>query len=87
MKEEKVFQRGLHITSDFDTGNPDVAAFSNEDVNIVQPTVGRVMRRAFHLGKCYDYYLVTLKVGVKDRLSAETFPQGIFDGARARTRF
>lgn len=45
-REEEVFQRGLHITSNFDTGNPDVAAFSDDDVNLVQPTVGRVMRRA-----------------------------------------
>jgi hypothetical protein len=64
--EEEVFRRGLKITSDFDTGNPDVAAFNNEDVNTIQPTATCVMRRALHLGKYYDYYLTTLRIGVED---------------------
>jgi predicted transcriptional regulator len=65
-EDEEIFRRGLKITSDFDTGNPDVAAFSNEDVNLIQPTVTHIMRRAFHLGKYYDYHLTTLKIGIKD---------------------
>lgn len=65
-KEEEVFQRGLKIASDFDTGNPDIAAFNNEDLNLIQPAGTRFMRRAFHLGKTYDYYLSTLRIGVKD---------------------
>jgi hypothetical protein len=64
--EEEVFHRGLKITSDFDTGNPDVAAFNNEDVNLIQPTTTYIMRRAFHLGRHYNYYLVTLKMGIND---------------------
>lgn len=64
--KEEALQRGLRITSDFDAGNPDVAAFSNEGASLVQPTAGRVVRRALHLGKHYDYSLATLKVGVED---------------------
>jgi hypothetical protein len=44
-------------------GNLDLAAFNDEDVNFIQPTATYIMRRAFHLGKHYDYYLTTLKVG------------------------
>lgn len=70
-EEEEVFRRGLKLTSDFDTGNPDVAAFNNEDVNLIQPTVACIMRRAFHLGKYYDYYLTTLRIGIKDAKSVK----------------
>lgn len=69
--EEEVFRRGLKITSDFDTGNPDVAAFNDEEINLIQPTVACIMRRAFHLGKYYDYYLKTLRIGIKDAESVE----------------
>ena len=64
--EEEVFHRGLKITSDFDTGNPDVAAFYNEGISLIQPTTTYIMRRAFHLGRHYDYYLITLKIGIDD---------------------
>lgn len=65
-REEEVFEHGLLITSDFDTGNPDIAAFSSEDVERVQPVEKMFIRRAFHLGRTYNYYLAPLKIGIKD---------------------
>jgi len=69
-KEMEVFNHGLRIAADFDTGNRDIAAFSHEDLNLIRPVETRIMRRAFHLGRPYDYYLVTLKIGVKDSVGA-----------------
>lgn len=65
-KEEEVFDRGLQMVSDFDTGNPDVAAFNNEDLNLVQPTGTPIVRRAFHLSRHYDYRLAKVRIGVRD---------------------
>jgi len=69
-KEEEAFHRGPQITPDSDTGNPDIAAFSDEDLNLIQPIRTHVMRRAFHFGKHYDYHLATLKICIKDAKSA-----------------
>lgn len=69
-REKKVFDQGLKIASDFDTGNPDIAAFSSEDLNLIQPRAERLIRRAFHLGRHYDYYLATLKIGIQDASNA-----------------
>jgi len=69
-KETEVFNNGLEIAADFDTGNPDVVAFSYEDLNLVRPTETHIMRRALHLGRPYDYYLTILKIGIKDSVSA-----------------
>ncbi|HID90561.1 TPA: hypothetical protein EYP44_01210 [Candidatus Bathyarchaeota archaeon] len=69
-REGDVFDRGLRINPDFDTGNPDVAAFSAEELDPIQPMRGRILRRAFHLGRHYDYYLVPLRIGVIDAAGA-----------------
>jgi len=64
--DDEVFQRGVHLVSDFDTGNPDVAAFNKDHVDLVEVRQVPLVRRAFHLGKHYDYLTASLKIGIKD---------------------
>ena len=61
-----VFDRGLRIVSDFDTGNPDISAFSYEDVDVIKTIKTKILRRAIHLERTYDYFLVSLKIGIED---------------------
>ena len=46
-----VFEHGFKIVSDFDTGNPDISAFSYEDVDVIKPIKTRILRRTIHLEK------------------------------------
>ena len=63
--DEEVFNKGLKVVCDFDTGNPGVSAFSSKDLNRVCHVKG-LLRRGFHLSRPYDYYLVKCKVGIRD---------------------
>lgn len=63
---KEVFARGLRVTADFDTGNPDIAAFSDDELNPFKIEESLIMRRAIHLGRYYDYYLLKVKMGICD---------------------
>ena len=63
---KEIFDQGLRVIADFDTGNPDIAAFSHEELSPFKVMVPRIMRRAIHLGKYYDYYLLKVKIGICD---------------------
>ena len=63
---EKVFSRGLRTVADFDTGNPDIAAFNSQELTFLRPAEAFEVRRALHLGLFYDYYLRSTKVGLRD---------------------
>jgi len=63
---DAVFERGLRVVADFDTGNPDIAAFSDEELVPLKTMEPRIMRRAIHLGKYYDYSLLKVKIGIYD---------------------
>jgi len=64
--DDMVFEHGLRVLADFDTGNPDVAAFDQEDLIELKLEPPRFLRRAIHLGRYYDYYSVPLKIGIRD---------------------
>lgn len=61
-----VFEHGLRVIADFDTGNPDIAAFNDEELSPFKFVAPRIMRRAIHLGRYYDYYLLKVKIGICD---------------------
>lgn len=63
---EEIFDHGLRVIADFDTGNPDIAAFSDEELSTLKVIAPRTMRRAIHLGRYYDYYLLKVKIGICD---------------------
>lgn len=63
---EDVFDRGLRLTADFDTGNPNVAAFDSRKLAFLKPVEAFEVRRALHLGRFYDYYSRTVKAGLQD---------------------
>jgi len=63
---DAVFERGIRVIADFDTGNPDIAAFSDEELASLKTLEPRIMRRAIHLGRYYDYYLLKVKMGICD---------------------
>ncbi len=69
-EEGEVFGQGLEMIADLDTGNPDVAALSNEDLSVVQRTGRPIVRRAFHLGRHYDYCLRRVRIGIRDAVGA-----------------
>ncbi len=65
--DEDIFNKGTKVIADFDTGNPNVAAFSNEKLPFlkgVKPITPR--RGTSHLGVSYYYQLRRAKVGVRD---------------------
>lgn len=63
---KEIFGHGLRVIADFDTGNPDIAAFSDEELSPLKVMVPRIMRRAIHLGRYYDYYLLKVRIGICD---------------------
>jgi len=67
-REREVFERGLRIIADFDTGNPYIAAFDEEQLIPFKSAKPCILRRAIHLVRHYDYYLVDVKIGVQDDL-------------------
>lgn len=64
--DQDVFSRGLCIDVDFDTGNPSVASFNSEELYFLRDPEAFEVRRALHLGRFYDYYLRSVKVGIQD---------------------
>ena len=67
--DQQVFKRGLTMDSDFDTGNPDVSAFSVEDLAKigVKPPRPDEIRSDIHLNRPFYYAWRNLKVGAKDQ--------------------
>lgn len=61
----KVFRAGVKLTADFDTGNPDVLALSHSAAEKLK-FKPKFLRRAYHLGIGYDYYILKAKVGIRD---------------------
>jgi len=47
-----VFENGFKIVSDFDTGNPDIFAFSYEDIDVIKPIKTRILRWTVQLKQC-----------------------------------
>ncbi len=66
--EEEVFERGLGITADFDTGNAHIVALDEGQLVPFKCAQPYILRRAIHLAKQYDYYLIDTKIGVQDVL-------------------
>jgi len=67
-EEEELFKDGLHIVADFDTGNPDVSAFSIDElttIHVLAPTAAEI-RSDIHLGKHLYYAWRWLKIGIDD---------------------
>lgn len=66
--DRKLFDEGIKIISDFDTGNPDVAAFdveALEKVGVPSPVPSEV-RSDLHLGSWFYYAWRELRVGVEE---------------------
>ncbi len=67
-EEEELFRNGLHVVADFDTGNPDVSAFSMDElttIHVKAPTAAEI-RSDIHLGRHFYYVWRSLKIGVDD---------------------
>jgi len=67
--DKQVFEQGFMMNADFDTGNPDVAAFSLDDLTKigVQPPRPDELRSDIHLTRPFYYAWRTLKIGAKDQ--------------------
>ena len=64
--DEEIFDRGMMVRSDFDTGNPEYAVFDEA----ICRTVAREAEGigyGQHLGRGYSYFFRKMRVGVKDR--------------------
>lgn len=67
--DKQVFEQGFVVNADFDTGNPDVAAFNLDDltkIGIQQPRPDE-LRSEIHLTRPFYYAWRTLKIGAKDQ--------------------
>ena len=64
--ESYVFNHGVSVVSDFDTGNGAMAIF---DETLCYQLSGdqRPLRQAIHLGRLYDYRPRLMRVGIQDR--------------------
>lgn len=63
--EAEVFQRGVQMNSDFDTGNPALAVF-DEAVCFRLSGERRPIRQDLHLGRPYRYRPRLMKLGIRD---------------------
>lgn len=65
-QDEQVFESGLRFVADFDTGNPDLAAFGQEYLTGLKPSPMGALRRGIHLGRYYDYHVLEAKICMQD---------------------
>ena len=63
--DEEVFDKGIRVRSDFDTGNPEYAVFDEVACRTVAGGAEGI-GYAQHLGRGYSYFFRRMKIGVKD---------------------
>lgn len=63
--DEDVFEKGIKVRSDFDTGNPEYTVLNEE---VCRNTVREIpiRRMGYHLGMPYTYYPRRMKIGITD---------------------
>ncbi|MEM0172256.1 MAG: hypothetical protein QXV57_06825 [Thermoproteota archaeon] len=63
--DESVFNKGVKVRSDFDTGNPEYAVFNEAYCRrILEEADG--IGYGQHLGRGYSYYFRSMKIGIRD---------------------
>ncbi len=74
--DEKVFDRGIKVRSDFDTGNPNYAVFDEATCRtIVKEAEG--IGYGQHLGRGYSYYFRKMKVGMKNKKTGRCLEKSV----------
>lgn len=64
-KDEDVFEKGVKVVCDFDTGNPEYMVLDEEVCRSVVEEVP-IRRIGYHLGIPYSYYPRSMRIGVTD---------------------
>jgi hypothetical protein len=64
--DDDVFEKGIKVRSDFDTGNPEYTVLDEKTCRRMESEIP-LRRVGYHLGRRYFYFPRMMKVGITDR--------------------